>query len=1088
MRPALVAQERPVRVPLSFAQRRLWFLAQLEGPSATYNSPVVLRLTGELDREALAAGLRDVLERHQALRTVYPAVDGEPYQRVLGMDELDWNLQILDAPDSGPMAAQVADAASEAFDLSVEVPLRASLLVLGPDEHVLVLVVHHIAGDGWSMSPLARDVSTAYAARCQGRVPKWAELPVQYADYALWQRELLGDENDPDSVLSHQIGYWREALAGIPEELALPADRPRPPTASHRGHSAELDISADLHARLLGLARAEGVTLFMVLQAALATLLSRLGAGTDIPIGSAIAGRTDEALDDLVGFFVNTLVLRTDLSNDPTFTELLARVRETSLDAYQHQDVPFERLVEELDPHRSLARHPLFQVVLTMHDTGEGAPELPGLDVEHLSTTRPAAKFDLDVMVGEAFTDGRPSGVRGAVTGAADLFDEPTVGGLVQRWVRVLEQVAEQPGTRLSGVEVVSRGERERVLAAGAGEVLPAPNAPVVELFEERARRSPDAVAVVSGEESVSYRELDERANRLARYLVAQGVGAESVVGLCLPRGVEMIVALLAVWKAGGAYLPIDPALPASRVAFMLADAGAVLVLGTQEVAEDLPAGRVRTVALDDPAVRTMVNGLSGETLGAEVPDGGLAYVMYTSGSTGRPKGVGVTQGGLANYVGSVPPEVGFRVGADQEPGRYALLQAPFTDLGNTALFASLASGGELHVLPAEMVTDAGAVANYLDRHEVDFLKAVPSHLSALSAGAGIKGVLPTRSLVLGGESASASWLQELLVAAEDTGCELFNHYGPTETTIGVVTARLTRDSVIAGTAPIGKPIANARVYVLDEGLGVVAPGVTGELYVSGAQLARGYVGRAALTAERFVADPFGSGERMYRTGDRVRWNAAGDLEFVGRVDDQVKIRGFRIEPGEVEAVLAAHPAVAQAAVIAREDSPGDHRVVGYIVPADGTADRDGDDLASSVRAVAAERLPEYMVPSAVVVLEALPLTVSGKLDRRALPAPEYRMKQGRPPSNEREELLCQVFAEVLRLDQVGVDDDFFELGGHSLLATRLVSRIRTVLGAEVEIRAVFQTPTVAELARQVGDQKSTRPALRPMREQEESR
>ncbi|MGP4029199.1 non-ribosomal peptide synthetase [Actinomadura sp. 3N407] len=1045
-------------IPLSFAQRRLWFLAQLEGPSATYNSPVVLRLGGELDREALAAGLRDVLERHEVLRTVYPAVDGEPHQQVLSMDELAWDLQIVDLSGDGnggraggepielpvmdafsgdssagwpviqvpeQVAEEITAAVSYAFDLLVEVPVRAWLLASGPDEHVLVLVVHHIAGDGWSMGPLARDVSEAYTARCQGRAPGWADLPVQYADYALWQRELLGDENDPESVLSQQIGYWRQALAGIPEELALPTDRSRPPVASHRGHSVDLQIPADVHARLVDLARAEGVTLFMVLQASLAVLLSRLGAGTDIPIGSAIAGRTDEALDDLVGFFVNTLVLRTDLSNDPTFTELLCRVRETSLDAYQHQDVPFERLVEELDPHRSLARHPLFQVVLTKLNAGTSAAggmgtlDWAGAESTALFAGRSAAKFDLDVMVGEVFgAGGVPAGLRGVVTGAADMFDVETVERIAARLVRVLEQVVQEPGIRLSDVEVLSRGERERVLAAGTGEPMPLPAASVVQLFEERVRRSPDAVAVVSQEECVSYLELDGRANRLARYLAAQGVGPESVVGLCLPRGVEMITALLAVWKAGGAYLPIDPALPAGRVAFMLADAGAVLVLGTQEVAEDLPAGRVRVVALDDPAVAVLVDGLPEGPLGLKVSGGGLAYVMYTSGSTGRPKGVGVTQEGLANYIASVPSVVEFR--ADGEAGRYGLLQALFTDLGNTVVFSSLVSGGELHVLPAEMVTDPSAVAGYLDRHEIDFVKAVPSHLSALSAGAEMKGVLPARSLVLGGEAASPGWLGELLVVAGEAGCGVFNHYGPTETTIGVVTARLTRDSLADGVVPIGRPAANTQLFVLDEELGVVPPGVAGELYVSGAQLARGYVGRAGLTAERFVANPFRSGGRMYRTGDRVRWSAAGELVFVGRVDEQVKVRGFRVEPGEVEAVVVGHPAVARAVVVAGGGMSGDRRLIAYVVAVDGAGYRGGEELASVVGRWCAGRLPGFMVPSAVVVLEALPLTGSGKLDRRALPAPEYRVKRGRGPVGAREELLCQVFAEVLGLERVG--------------------------------------------------------------------
>ncbi|MFD0690812.1 non-ribosomal peptide synthetase, partial [Actinomadura fibrosa] len=1089
-RPVLAAREHPERVPLSFAQRRLWFLAQLEGPSATYNSPVVLRLTGDLDRDALAAGLRDVLERHEVLRTIYPAVDGEPYQRVLSMDELDWDLRIVDAPDTASMTAHMADAASSVFDLATDLPIRAWLLALGPDEHVLVLVMHHIAGDGWSTSPLARDVSQAYAARCLDRTPAWTHLPVQYADYALWQRELLGEENDPDSVLSRQIAYWRRTLAGIPEELALLADRPRPAVAGHRGHAAELQVPAGLHARLTELARAEGVTLFMVVQASLAVLLSRLGAGSDIPIGAAIAGRTDEALDDLVGFFVNTLVLRTDLSGDPSFAELLGRVRETSLDAYQHQDVPFERLVEELDPHRSLARHPLFQVMITLQNNARAALDLAAVEIGGLSAEAvaemsaglSAARVDLDLKVEERFDSmGAPAGLRGALAGTADLFDESTVAGLVERWVRVLEQIAERPRTPLSSVEVVTPDERERVLTAGTGDVVPGPGVPVLELFEEQVRRSPDAAAVVSGAESVTYREVDERANRLARYLIAQGVGAESVVGLCLPRGVEMIVALLAVWKAGGAYVPVDPASPANRVAFMLADAGAVLLLGTREVLDDLPAGRVRTVALDDPAVAVMAGGLPDARIEAGTSGSGLAYVMFTSGSTGRPKGVGVTHEGLANYVRWAAAAYGMADGGSGAPLHSSLA----FDLTVTSVLVPLVSGSAV-VVSAEGGAE-GLARLVADGGGFGLVKVVPGHLPLLAELlSDDQAVNAARCLVVGGEAlpgaVARSWLERVPDAV------IVNEYGPTETVVGCCVFEVRAGVEVGDAVPIGRPVANTRLYVLDESLSVVSPGVAGELYVAGAGVARGYVNRAGLTAERFLADPLRPGERMYRTGDRVRWNTAGELEFLGRADDQVKIRGFRIEPGEVEAVLTGHPAVAQAAVIAREDTPGDRRLVGYIVPAGGAVDGDGEALASAVRQRCSGRLPEYMVPSAVVVLDALPLTTNGKLDRRALPAPEYRAGRSRPPANEREELLCQVFAEVLRLDQVGVDDDFFVLGGHSLLATRLVSRIRTVLGAEVEIRTVFQSPTVAELARQVGDRKSSRPALRPMREQEESR
>ncbi|MEU0171318.1 amino acid adenylation domain-containing protein, partial [Streptomyces iakyrus] len=1078
----LARRERPERVPLSFAQRRLWFLSRLEGPSATYNTPIVLKLSGRLDSAALKTAMRDVLGRHEALRTILPSEDGEPYQAVLGMEDLDWELAEITVRDSGrayeqlsrmtdlpelaastegtlsELAGAVVGAAGHVFDLSAEVPVKAWLFRTDrADEHVLVVLVHHIAGDGWSMGPLARDISTAYTARCEGQAPGWDPLPVQYADYALWQRELLGSDDDPRSVLSRQVAYWRDALAGAPEELHLPADRPRPAVASHRGRTAAFAVSAEVHARLLDLARAEGVTPFMVLQGALAVLLSRLGAGVDIPIGSAVAGRTDEALDDLVGCFVNTLVLRTDLSGDPEFTEVLRRVREAGLGAFEHQDVPFERLVEELAPQRSLARHPLFQVVLTMNDIADGLIELPGLRAEMMTTARPAAKFDLDVMAGEVFDDaGAPAGIRGALTAAVDLFDEGAAQRIADRFVRALEELVTAPETRPSQIGVVSPAERAQVLtgwndtaAESAGELVP-------RLVAAQAARTPDATAVVSSGGSVSFAELDGRANRLAHYLRAQGVGTESVVGLCLPRGVETITGMLAVWKAGAAYLPIDPGQPAERIAFMLGDSRAVLTLTTEEILEELPAGRHRLVAVDGIMVAAQLASAPLTAPDVDLLAQQAAYVMYTSGSTGRPKGVAVTHGALANYVTSVPARVGFGTPG----GRYAVLQAQATDLGNTVVFASLTTGGELHVLDAETVTDPIAVAAYLAEHRIDFLKAVPSHVAAL----GPDRALPARALVLGGEAASPALVGELLATAGDRA--VFNHYGPTETTIGVATTRLTPDQAASGVIPVGTPTANTRLYVLDATLEPVPPGVVGELYVAGAQLARGYTGQPGLTAERFVACPFASGERMYRTGDRARWTPDGRLVFAGRVDEQTKIRGFRIEPGEVQAVLDAHPQTTRAAVVAREDIPGEVRLVAYIVTDDEDADHTA--LAASLRAYAGERLPEHMVPSAVVVLETLPLTGNGKLDRSALPVPDYAAaaaRSRRAPADLREEILCGAFAEVLGLESVGVDDDFFELGGHSLLATRLVSRIRTVLGVEMEIRTLFDAPTPAGVA-----------------------
>ncbi|MFI6063522.1 amino acid adenylation domain-containing protein, partial [Streptomyces sp. NPDC051286] len=1073
-RPALTAAARPERVPLSFAQRRLWFLGQLEGPSATYNMPVALRLSGEVDRAALTHALRDVLGRHEALRTVFAvAADGEPYQRVLAAEDLARDLQVVEVAPA-ELDDAVARASAYAFDLAVDVPFRAWLFDAGTEDQVLVVVLHHIAGDGWSRGPLARDLSLAYAARCEGRAPQWAALPVQYADYALWQRELLGDEQDPDSAMARQITYWRAALDGSPEELALPFDRPRPAVASHRGHRVPLEIPAELHHVLIQLARAEGVTVFMVLQAALAVLLSRLGAGTDIPVGSAIAGRTDEALDGLVGCFVNTLVLRTDLSGDPTFREVLTRVRETGLSAYAHQDVPFERLVEELSPARSLARHPLFQVVFTKQDTIAAVLDLLGVELDGVSTGTASAKFDLDVLVGEAFdADGAPAGLHGTVTVAADLFDLETAERIARRWTRVLEAVAADPGLRLTAVDVLGEDERRLVLTEWNDTGAPLMYTPVTASFEQQVARTPDATAIVADGTEVSYAELDARANRLARYLVDHGVGSESVVSLCLARGADMITAILAVWKAGAGYLPIDPEQPAERIGFMLADSGSVLLLTTEEILDELPAGRVRMVALDDPMVAAQLAAALAGAPEVPLPPHSLAYVIYTSGSTGRPKGVAVTHGSLANYVSSVPA----RVGLGEPGGRYALLQAQATDLGNTLVFASLTTGGELHILDGDMVTDPVAVSGYMAQHRIDYLKAVPSHLAALSAGVGVEAVLPARSLVLGGEAASPAWLRELVDAAGAR--QVFNHYGPTEATIGTATTPLTPQLVADGTVPVGTPVANTRFSVLDASLAPVPAGVAGELYIAGAQLARGYVRRAGLTAERFVANLFGApGERMYRTGDRARWSTDGRLVFLGRADDQVKLRGFRIEPGEVQAALAAHPEVAQAVVVPREESPGDMRLIAYVVPAD--PDEPDDALPEAVRQFTAKRLPDHMVPSAVVVLDALPLTGNGKLDRKALPAPDYAATAGtgRGPATLQEELLCGAFAEVLGLESVGVDDDFFELGGHSLLAVRLLSRIRAVLGVEVEIRTLFDTPTVAGLVSGLGEAHEARPAL----------
>ncbi|WP_261994010.1 non-ribosomal peptide synthetase [Streptomyces sp. t39] len=1068
-RPALVPAERPAELPLSHAQQRLWVVQQIECTSAAYNFPLAVRLRGPLDTDALTAALADVTARHEALRTVFAERDGRACQRVLPaagarpvVDRVHATGRDLDA---------LVDAAvGRPFDLRSELPLRVTVAELAPDDHVVILLLHHITTDEWSDRPFLRDLATAYAARATGRAPSWRPLPVQYADYALWQRRLLGDPADPASRAARQLAYWRTALDGAPEEIELPTDRPRPARPAFTGAELDVPFGEEALRGLRRLARETGASMFMVTHAVVAALLHRLGAGTDIPLGAPIAGRGDEALDDLVGFFVNTLVLRTDLSGDPSFADLLARVRDADLEAFSHADVPFESVVETLNPTRSLARNPLFQVMVGHHTRTGGALDLPGLTAEDVPFRIRSAKFDLVFSFTEhtAGQDG-PGSLSCRLEYATELFDRDTAERLGDRLGRLVTAVAAEPGQPLSRAGILAPGERRLVLEefnATAREVdelsLPA-------LLARRTEERPGAVAVVERSGRLDYADLDARSNRIARLLAGHGVGPEDIVGVAVPRSADMIATVVAVLKLGAAFLPLDLVHPADRLAYMIGDSGAALVVATEQVAGKIPAaGGAPVVLLDAPATASALGDLPADPLGTPPPAlDRTAYVIYTSGSTGRPKGVAVPHEGIASLVATAVDRMGLR-----RDSRVLQFASVGFDVFVFELAMALCHGGSLVLVPDEARVAGPALTDFLAAQRVTHMILPPSLLSALPADC----ELPAGSTVLVGTETVPPDLFTRFGSAD-----LICAYGLTEATVNSTLWR-ARDAGErpAGRVPIGRPDPNTVCYVLDERLRPVPPGVVGELYVAGRGLAHGYLGRTALTAERFVADPYGPpGRRMYRTGDRARWRTDGNLDFLGRVDSQVKIRGFRIELGEIEAALATHPAVAQAAVVPERD--GDIvRLVAYTAAGSGSGAGGTAADGQALRDHAARLLPEYMVPALVVALDGpLPLTPNGKLDRRALPAPDWAALTGADrPATATERRLAALFGEILRLPDVGVHDNFFALGGHSMAVMRLLARIRTEFGAELAVRDVFDAPTVARIAAALDTAATARPAL----------
>ncbi|WP_040405617.1 non-ribosomal peptide synthetase [Amycolatopsis nigrescens] len=1040
-RPPLTPRPRPDELPLSFAQQRLWFLHRLEGPSATYNIPFAARFHGELDSGALRAALADVAARHESLRTVYPETGGRPRQVVLPPEAPE--LIELHSTEER-LTGQLAEAAGHRFDLEHEIPLRAWLFRLSETESAVLVLVHHIAADEWSAGPLLRDLGAAYAARLAGRAPDWPPLPVQYADYTLWQRELLGAENDPESPLGEQVRFWTERLRDLPAELTLPADRPRPAAPSHRGDSVPFHLSPATHRALRALARETGATAFMALQAAVAALLSRLGAGADVPLGTPIAGRTDSALDELAGFFVNTLVLRTDVSGDPGFRELLGRVREYDLAAYAHQDLPFERLVEIVQPARSLARHPLFQVMVLHQHGDQEPPGLPGLASSPVPVRAQAAKFDLTF----AFAERRDTdGLSGSVTYSTDLFDRDTAASLASRLARLVDAVVADPELPLGRIELLDGAERELVLRTWNDTGAELVDATLADLFADQARRVPSAVALVAEGVAIDYAELDTRVERLAEALRRRGVGPEVVVAVAAPRSVELVLALLAVHRAGGAYLPLDPGHPAARNEFLLADAGPVLVLVPEGSESSGPVPQLRF-----KADGTVSGGpAEGPPARAGAAPDNAAYVIYTSGSTGRPKGTVVAHRAIVNRLRWMQAEFGLT------EGERVLQKTPSGfDVSVWEFFWPLITGATLVLARPEGHRDPGYLAELIRAERVSTVHFVPSMLRAFLADP----VVPERCAGLRRVLCSGEALPRELCDrfAELLDVPLYNLYGPTECAVDVTSTRVRPGE---GPVPIGGPVWNTSCLVLDARLKPVPPGVVGELYLGGVQLARGYLNRPGLTAERFVAAPFGPpGARLYRTGDLARWNADGELEYHGRSDDQVKIRGLRIEPGEVEAALVAQPEVADAAVSVVDGTV----LVAHLVRSSTVSEIDTVDE-SVLRARLASALPDYLVPSVFTKLDALPLSPNGKLDRAALPVPDLGARAGSAaPDNEREAVFARLFAELLRLPEVGVRDSFFALGGDSILSIQLVSAARRE-GLLVTPRQVFEQQTPAGLA-----------------------
>ncbi len=1039
--------------PLTFTQQQLWFINQLQPGTATYNIPVAIHLTGKLNVSVLVRSFNEIIQRHDILRTSFEVVDGEPIQKVadaiaFSLPEIDL-CHLSDEQQQTEVQKLSQQEAQLSFDLGQAPLLRAKLLHLHT-ESILVINLHHLVGDGWSIKVLVQELSTIYQAFCAGKSSQLPQLAVQYTDFVYWQRNWLQGE-----VIEKYLAYWKQQLGGNLPVLQLPTDRPRPPIQTFRGAQQKFVLSTTLTESIKQLSQQEGATLFMTLLAAFQTLLYRYTGQEDILVGSPIANRNRAELDQLIGCFVNTLVLRTNLEGNPTFTELLGRVRKVAIEAYNHQDLPFEKLVEALQPNRDLSYNPLFQVMFVLHNPAANSI----WKTEELETG--TAKFDICLSMIDS-----EEGLTGFIEYSTDIFNPDTINRLLVHFQTLLESIVAKPQDKISELGLLTEQEQHQLLIEWNNTKTDYPQDKCIhQLFEKQVQQTPDAVAVAFKDEQLTYRELNSRANQLAHYLQKLGVEPERLVGLCLERSIDMVVGLLGILKAGGAYVPLDPTYPRERLAFMLSDSQVSVLLTQKLIIERLPQHHGSVVCLDTEW--EAIAHESQDNCVSKVQPENLVYVIYTSGSTGKPKGTLIIHQGLVNYLSWCTKTYAVAEGSGTPVNSSIGFDATIT-----SLFSPLLVGKKVLLLPEQAEIDA--LKNALCSHNnFSLVKITPAHLDILSQ------LLPTeqlegqtKALIIGGEALSANQIDFWRNHAPST--RLINEYGPTETVVGCCVYEVNNQTPLSGGISIGRPIANTQLYILEQHLQSVPIGVIGELYIGGAGLARGYLNRPELTSEKFITSPFDPEKRLYKTGDLARYRSDGNIEYLGRIDQQVKIRGFRIELGEIESALAQHPEVRETVVLLREDiAKNERRIAAYVV-----TEQKAVISVNELRLFLKNKLPEYMVPSAFVMLETLPLTPNGKVDRHALPAPisPDLAANHQAPQSEVEKTIAKVWKQVLHLDKVGIHDNFFEIGGHSLLVVQVNNKLKEILNRDLSVVEIFQNPTIKSLAQHLNQQSNAQP------------